>query len=87
MLVSESWNSGWFWFKYPLGHVLVLGVTYLPYMAWLVLSGGIEDPTSAYPYGMADPEGTLAMLALIGRSVSALMGAPSATQNFGPDYS
>lgn len=75
VLVSDPWNSGWFWFKYPLGHVLVLGLGYAPYLAWLIASGGIEDPTNTYPYGMADPEGTLAALAIIGRTISALMGA------------
>ncbi len=75
LFVADEWNSGWFWFKYPLGHVLILGTTYAPYMAWLVVSGGIADPTNEYPYGMEDPEGTLAMLAIIGRSVSAVMGA------------
>jgi hypothetical protein len=75
LLSGDPWNSGWFWFKYPLGHILLLGVSYAPYIAWLFLTGGIEDPANAYPFGMTDPEGTLAALALIGRSLSALMGA------------
>jgi hypothetical protein len=75
--IADEWNSGWFWFKYPLGHVLVLGAAYVPYMIWLVVVGGLDNPTSAYPYGMEDPEGTLAALAIIGRSVSALMGSGS----------
>jgi hypothetical protein len=73
--VAEPWNSGWFWFKYPLGHVLLLAAVYAPYLGWLLLSGGISNPTSAYPYGMADPETTLATLALLGRGLSAAMGA------------
>jgi hypothetical protein len=77
LLIAEPWNSGWFWFKYPLGHVLLLGIVYAPYLGWLLLSGAISNPTSAYPYGMADPETTLATLALLGRGLSAAMGAGS----------
>jgi hypothetical protein len=77
LLVGDPWNSGWFWFKYPLGHVLVLAMAYAPYMGWLVITGGLDSPTSVYPYGMADPQGTMAALAMICRSVSALMGAGS----------
>ena len=40
VLVSEPWNSGWFWFKYPMGHVFVLGAVYAPYLAGLMLTGG-----------------------------------------------
>jgi 4-amino-4-deoxy-L-arabinose transferase-like glycosyltransferase len=70
-----GWNSGWFWFKYPLGHVFVLCAVYAPYMAYLRLAGQLGTPTSAYPHGFSDPETALATLALLGRSVSALMGA------------
>ncbi len=75
VFVAEPWNSGWFWFKYPMGHVLILATLYAPYVGFLFLTGGIEDPTSTFPYGMADPDTTLAVLALIGRAVSATMGA------------
>lgn len=72
--ISDPVNSGWFWFKYPPGHVFIIAAAYAPYMAWLWVSGGIVDPGSSYPYGMTDPEGTLATLAIIGRLLSALMG-------------
>jgi len=75
VLVAEPWNSGWFWFKYPLGHVFVLAAVYAPYLGWQFAVGALSNPSSAYPYGMADPEATLAVLALLGRGVSALMGA------------
>ncbi len=75
--VSEGWNSGWFWFKYPLGHVIILSLLYAPYLAWLFVSGGISAPSSAYPHGFSDPEQALTTLALIGRSASAVMGAGS----------
>jgi 4-amino-4-deoxy-L-arabinose transferase-like glycosyltransferase len=77
LFVAHPLNSGWFWFKYPFGHVFVLATAYAPYLAWLFASGGISTPTSDYPYGMANPETTLATLAVIGRLVSALMAAGS----------
>jgi hypothetical protein len=75
LFMAEPWNSGWFWFKYPLAHILVLAAAYVPYLGWLVLTGGLAHPTAEYPHGFADPETALATLALLGRSVSALMGA------------
>jgi len=77
--VSDPGNSGWFWFKYPLGHVFVLGAAYAPYMAWLFLTGAISHPTSTFPYGMSNPEHTLYVLALLGRLVSAAMAAGTVT--------
>jgi hypothetical protein len=72
---TDAWNSGWFWFKYPLGHIYVLGGVYAPYIGWLALTGGLSAPTSVYPHGFADPEGAMMMLALLGRLISAAMGA------------
>ncbi len=77
--VAEPGNSGWFWFKYPLGHVLVLGAAYAPYMAWLFATGAISDPSNTFPYGMSNPEHTLYVLAILGRLVSAAMAAGTAT--------
>lgn len=76
-LLADPWNSGWFWFKYPLGHIFILGGVYAPYLAWLFLTGGLAAPTSVYPHGFADPEGSMMMLALLGRLLSAVMGAGS----------
>jgi hypothetical protein len=78
VLVSEPWNSGWFWFKYPMGHVFVLGAAYAPYLAGLMLTGGLSSPTAAYPHGFANPDAAFTTLALLGRSVSATMGALAA---------
>jgi hypothetical protein len=83
LLISDPWNSGWFWFKYPLAHVFVLAAVYAPYIAWLVGTGGLSHPTADYPHGFADPETALATLALLGRSVSALMGAGCALLAYG----
>lgn len=73
--LDAGWNSGWFWFKYPPFHPVLLTAVYLPYLAWLWFVGGLEGFRSDYPFGLADPESALAMLALLGRCVSAWMGA------------
>lgn len=65
-----GWNSGWFYFKYPLGYPLELGATYAPYLAYLWVSGGWSHPAPEYPYGFADPERALLVLGLCGRALS-----------------
>ncbi len=74
---ARGWNSGWFWFKYPPLHAFLLSALYAPYLAWLWLTGGLSGFASDYPFGLADPVGSLSMLALIGRATSAAMGAGS----------
>lgn len=66
-------ESGWFYFKYPLGHPLVLLTAYSPYLATLYFVRGWQ-PARQYPYGFAEPERAFFILALIGRAVSVLMG-------------
>ena len=73
-MVVEPWNSGWFWFKYPPGHPLLLVAAYAPYLAWLKLTGGLGTPAADYPHGFADPEAAMGVLALVGQLVSAAMG-------------
>lgn len=73
-LVDEPWNSGWFYFKYPLGHAFVLSAVQLPYMAWLRVTGEFRSPQVTYPYGFKHPERALTVLALLTRVVSVLMG-------------
>lgn len=75
LLLADGWNSGWFWFKYPLGHVFVLGAAYAPYLYTLIVGGGLSNPTGEYPHGFSDPELVFSTLALLGRWVSATMGA------------
>ena len=78
VLVSEPWNSGWFWFKYPMGHVFVLGAVYAPYLVGLMLTGGLSSPTAAYPHGFANPDAFSRRSRILGRLVSATMGALAA---------
>jgi hypothetical protein len=75
VLLAEPFNSGWFWFKYPMGHVFILGAAYSLPLALTWLTGGLGTPTADYPWGMQDPEGVMTLLALSGRTVSVLMGA------------
>jgi len=72
-LLMDGWNSGWFYFKYPPGHPLFLAAVYSPYLFWLWATGQLGFPMTDYPFGFADPEQALLVLALLGRSVSALM--------------
>jgi len=72
-LIGSGWNSGWFYYKYPLGHPLLLAVVYAPYLALLKLTGGLGHASSDYPYGFTDPSQSLFVLALLGRAVSAAM--------------
>jgi len=60
--------------KYPVAHnVLLLGLS-APYIAYIHMNGEFKDPVKEYPYGFSDPERSLAILFLIDRAVSALMG-------------
>jgi 4-amino-4-deoxy-L-arabinose transferase-like glycosyltransferase len=66
----SHWNSGWFYFKYPLGYPLLLTVVLAPYLAFLFLSGGWHKFTSVYPYGLVHPERTLFTLAILQRGLN-----------------
>ena len=72
--IDETWNSGWFYFKYPLGHPFVLAAAQSPYMAWLWVTGAYEAPQPDYPYGFRHPERALTTLALVTRAISVVMG-------------
>lgn len=63
------------WLAYPLLHHFILIVAYKPYLAWLMLTGQLESPSSIYPYGMQDPLTSLQTLTLIARVVSLCMAA------------
>jgi dolichyl-phosphate-mannose-protein mannosyltransferase len=69
----SSWNSGWFYFKYPTGYPLLLLAAYLPYLGFLFVTGGWKHPVATYPYGLADPEAALLTMTLIGRVLSVVM--------------
>jgi hypothetical protein len=58
---------------YPLFHYLVIGVSYLPYLIFLCLTGEISQFSDQYPFGLRDPLTTLRHLTLIGRGITLLM--------------
>ena len=62
---TETRNLG-----YPLGHPLVVVGASAPYLAYLSLTGGLQNPSGEFPFGLADPEKSVAMLALIAHLVS-----------------
>lgn len=66
-------NSGWFWYKYPFGYPILLLAAYAPYLGWLVVSGQLRNPTTVYPYGFADVDTALYVLAMLGRGVNLLL--------------
>jgi hypothetical protein len=72
--LGSGFNSGWFYFKYPLGHPLLLLLVQAPYLAWLRVTGQLKTPTATYPHGFRDPERALSGLALLTRAVSVAMG-------------
>ena len=69
-----SWNSGWFYFKYPPAWPFLLVTVSAPYLGWLYLTGAWRHPSATYPYGFADPERSLFVMAMIGRGLSVLFG-------------
>jgi 4-amino-4-deoxy-L-arabinose transferase-like glycosyltransferase len=69
-----SCNSGWFYFKYPPAWPFIMVVASLPYLALLYLTGEWRQPTARYPYGFADPDRALFVLAMIGRVVNVAFG-------------
>jgi len=75
VLFGDGWNSGWFYFKYPVGHPLLVLSVQSPYLAWAWLHGELEKPSSEYPFGFKHPEESLERLALLNRLLSAFMGA------------
>jgi Dolichyl-phosphate-mannose-protein mannosyltransferase len=58
---------------YPLMHDFVVFAAYLPYLAYVRLTGGLPVISGQYPYGLRDPVGTLKVLGLIAQFLSVLM--------------
>ncbi len=82
---TASWNSGWFYFKYPLGYPLLLLLVDAPYLGLLRLTGQFRHPKAAYPYGFVHPESALHTMALLGRGVSlaCILGTVALTYDVG----
>lgn len=80
-----EWNSGWFYFKYPVGYPFLLTLSYLPYLACLKLTGGLGQPTAQPPHGFADLDEAAFIMALIGRAlnVALTLGLVAITYDIG----
>jgi hypothetical protein len=78
-----SFNSGWFYFKYPPGWPFLLVLSAAPYLGMLYLTGGWRHPSAQYPYGFADPEHALFVMAMIGRALSVTFGVATAAAAYG----
>jgi hypothetical protein len=69
-------------YAYPWWHYFTLACAQAPYLAWLKVTGGMGSPAPVYPFGLADPVGSLRVLTLVGRAVSSLMAAGIAVSAF-----
>ncbi|MEP7344902.1 MAG: glycosyltransferase family 39 protein [Gemmatimonadaceae bacterium] len=65
---------GWY-VAYPVFHYLLQGAAYAPYVAYLFLTGGLASPSPAYPFGLADPVGSIWVLHFITRVIAVCMAA------------
>jgi hypothetical protein len=62
-------------YGYPWWHYFVVASAQAPYVAYLLISGGLNPSTPEFPFGLSDPVRTLQTLTLIGRFVTVLMSA------------
>jgi hypothetical protein len=60
---------------YPPFHYLLLGCIYLPYLAWLWLTGDFTNPSASYPWGFSNPVAVVAALSFVARLVTLAMAA------------
>lgn len=63
---------------YPLFYSFVSAAAYAPYLAFQMLTGGLDAPTGEYPYGFRDPVKSLRTLSWIAHMVTVLMAAAMA---------
>jgi hypothetical protein len=78
-----TWNSGWFYFKYPPAWPFLLVVASAPYLAFLYATGAWRHPRADYPYGFVDPERALFVLAMLGRLVNVAFGVGTTALAYG----
>jgi hypothetical protein len=65
---SPGRNIAYPWFYYAMN-----AGAYVPAMAYLAASGAAERPGGAYPFGLADPAGAIALLGLMTRLLNLLL--------------
>jgi len=75
VFVEEGFNSGYFYFKYPVGHQLLLAALSAPVVAFAWLRGDLAGISTDYPYGFSNADAYLAALALVARLLSVALAA------------
>jgi hypothetical protein len=69
---ENGFNSGYFYFKYPVGHQLLLAAATTPVMGVAYARGDLTKIESDYPFGLRSPDSYLTAMAIIARVLSAL---------------
>ena len=69
---ENGFDSGYFYFKYPVGHQLLLAAATAPVVAIAYASGDLSKISTDYPFGFEHPDAYLAAMAMIARLLSAL---------------
>ena len=72
VFAGEGFNSGYFYFKYPIGHQLLLAAWSSPIIAYAALTGDLSSIQTDYPFGFSSPEIYLSWIAVWTRVLSAL---------------
>ena len=70
--VEHGFDSGYFYFKYPVGHQLLLAAATAPVVAVAYARGDLGKISADYPFGFANPDTYLTAMAMIARLLSAL---------------
>lgn len=70
--VENGFDSGYFYFKYPVGHQLVLAALTAPVMAVAYLSSDLSGVQTDYPFGLDSPDAYLTAMAIVARTLSAV---------------
>ena len=73
LAAHHRFSNGW-WDFYPPLHYMLIAIPYALLLGGLALTGGLKNPTTVFPFGLADPLFALTSMILIARIVSALMG-------------
>jgi hypothetical protein len=72
IFAENGFNSGYFYFKYPVGHQLLLAAVSAPVLATAWLRGDLAGIETDYPFGFSDPEAYLTVLGRTARTLSAI---------------
>jgi len=70
--LENGFDSGYFYFKYPVGHQLLLAAATAPVAAVAYFTGDLTKISTDYPFGFKHPEAYLAAMAMIARLLSAV---------------